>query len=982
MSLFLCTEQVDWLCDSIVHPLTSLQEEPGSPTRSGESALKLRATFRQCVSGDEHLVLVDRQGQAWSWMTGWGPQRGLVPNHRHQHQEEKQKDQEDGSNGDTNVVLTRIDYFQGLRVVSVTVGSHFNVALVEHTIVADQTAVEASIPPVVGAHRAMERQTVGDGTPQIGSCPLGLPIASKSNMPSQSQESPEIVDVFCEDKAHNDSTSSKPLEEKEDFDAKSEDVKRLSQSGMYINATDAIKYLSNQLSWTGRLPDTQSVDDDGIQTDRNASKPPDQAVETEEPAVNASTAVVSNIYKATSNVMVGGVKYMGQTVSRLSQSFSVSSEKDLHLNQHSDTAEDSRERLVANSSFERPPQPLMSAYTDAGSVNIQHRRSQSASMLDKLASPSQLSRAGSQMARSESPVSEKRRASSSLAAAVVPKYEVWFWGRGSRGQAGQGDMLDRFQPCQLTDLAFKMVRKVVCGRQHCLALTVTGTVYGWGDNSLGQACPTYSLAVCPMPTKWDLPRGETAADIAAVGSCSCVLTDCGNILWFGGGASSRELKSSLVQGHNEDDFIARSLYGGDRYLMVFDGPHDLPMCQFKSLEKLFLRTLQEIMRRVVEPLCCMPRSESKQIDDMMKIRLNLMRKCNDLVSLVQDSVSMMSEAWLLKDCDRIPIVRSPAKFEHAFCEYNAVLCDCLISGCLELDSQEFAKLSPTAVDILEHVCHVDPRNLEGEVIPNVLSQPMAQLELYLSSFRAMTTLGRKQKSMHVLRMCDLVETAEHVIKATEKTIERQRKIMEETKTFWEMHGQKFLSLKDYRRRVLLNSKQVSIHVAGGSMVNRHWNDWIILMNDILVHSGGYSAFTSHPLKTVWLEGHKNGGGSMMDQGSDGTSGQKHEIVLTMPEETLTLVAPTAEAKSTWFSMLQQNILDSLRAEKNNDAKLMSFSTPPISRTTKYRFQKLIDLKGAEYVGTWLQGKMHGHGVITWPDGRVYRGQIRHNEKHG
>ena len=26
--------------------------------------------------------------------------------------------------------------------------------------------------------------------------------------------------------------------------------------------------------------------------------------------------------------------------------------------------------------------------------------------------------------------------------------------------------------------------------------------------------------------------------------------------------------------------------------------------------------------------------------------------------------------------------------------------------------------------------------------------------------------------------------------------------------------------------------------------------------------------------------------------------------------------------------------------------------------------------------------MHGQGTLTWPDGKVYRGQLRQNQKHG
>ena len=49
-----------------------------------------------------------------------------------------------------------------------------------------------------------------------------------------------------------------------------------------------------------------------------------------------------------------------------------------------------------------------------------------------------------------------------------------------------------------------------------IALTITGTVYGWGDNRLGQACPQFPLAVCSIPKPILLPIGEVASDIAAI----------------------------------------------------------------------------------------------------------------------------------------------------------------------------------------------------------------------------------------------------------------------------------------------------------------------------------------------------------------------------------------------------------------------------------------------------------------------------------
>ena len=66
---------------------------------------------------------------------------------------------------------------------------------------------------------------------------------------------------------------------------------------------------------------------------------------------------------------------------------------------------------------------------------------------------------------------------------------VWTWGGGKRGQMGQGDMLARNNPCQVefskSRLEFRVL-KLAAGRHHCLALSDSGQVCGWGDNSQGR----------------------------------------------------------------------------------------------------------------------------------------------------------------------------------------------------------------------------------------------------------------------------------------------------------------------------------------------------------------------------------------------------------------------------------------------------------------------------------------------------------------
>ena len=94
-------------------------------------------------------------------------------------------------------------------------------------------------------------------------------------------------------------------------------------------------------------------------------------------------------------------------------------------------------------------------------------------------------------------------------------------------------MLDRLQPSSIADLNGLGVIKIAAGQKHSLVMTITGQVYGWGDNGKGQACPKYGLAVCPMPQLIPLPTGETACDVTASKSQSFILTDIGNLYTFG-----------------------------------------------------------------------------------------------------------------------------------------------------------------------------------------------------------------------------------------------------------------------------------------------------------------------------------------------------------------------------------------------------------------------------------------------------------------
>jgi alpha-tubulin suppressor-like RCC1 family protein len=87
-------------------------------------------------------------------------------------------------------------------------------------------------------------------------------------------------------------------------------------------------------------------------------------------------------------------------------------------------------------------------------------------------------------------------------AAVLDNGEVWTFGKNRHGQLGHKDPKPG-HPSVVEGLAGVRIVKAVCGRQHTMALSEDGQVFGWGDSTLG-AVGTGSKAVIPSPVQVSL----------------------------------------------------------------------------------------------------------------------------------------------------------------------------------------------------------------------------------------------------------------------------------------------------------------------------------------------------------------------------------------------------------------------------------------------------------------------------------------------
>jgi hypothetical protein len=327
-------------------------------------------------------------------------------------------------------------------------------------------------------------------------------------------------------------------------------------------------------------------------------------------------------------------------------------------------------------------------------------------------------------------------------------------------------------------------------------------------------------------------------------------------------------------------------------------------------------------------------------------------------------------------------------------------------------------------------------------LQKLLLHPISMVGEYLSCIKNIYVLEKNSIEKCNTKNTTLEECIT-ALKKTKRNVENEQQIMSQTIEFWEACAGKLPNLKIPSRRLVLDSRTTPIGLAHSGSFSKHW---LILMNDILVHAG-YSTHIVHPLQTVWIENHQNlwleshhssasslssvsslsstnsnksttksftssafsitGNNKNVDNENNGIpnsssvnpSNDRFEISLVMPEDTLILVASSSEHRSVWLNGLQKNINEVLSSEKRqklHSSEISQTKAPrqteqnrggvagtPISRTTTYTFRKVNELKNTSYSGSWMYGKIHGEGTLSWLDGsRKYVGQFRQSHKHG
>ncbi|HVR83498.1 MAG TPA: RCC1 repeat-containing protein, partial [Planctomycetota bacterium] len=116
---------------------------------------------------------------------------------------------------------------------------------------------------------------------------------------------------------------------------------------------------------------------------------------------------------------------------------------------------------------------------------------------------------------------------------------VWAWGDNSSGQIGNGSISSTpvATPFQIPGLAG--VREITAGNLHGLALLSDGTVWSWGDNTLGQLGQGTS-STSPVSTPAEVMNLTSVIDLSAGASQSMAIRKDGSV-WVWGNNGSGQL---------------------------------------------------------------------------------------------------------------------------------------------------------------------------------------------------------------------------------------------------------------------------------------------------------------------------------------------------------------------------------------------------------------------------------------------------------
>uniref|UniRef100_A0A672IV93 Alsin Rho guanine nucleotide exchange factor ALS2 n=1 Tax=Salarias fasciatus TaxID=181472 RepID=A0A672IV93_SALFA len=533
--------------------------------------------------------------------------------------------------------------------------------------------------------------------------------------------------------------------------------------------------------------------------------------------------------------------------------------------------------------------------------------------------------------------------------------EVWSWGRGSEGQLGHGDHLARLQPLCIKSLTGEEVIRVAAGSHHSLALTAQCQVYTWGSNMCGQLGHVNSPVTVPQQVKlsddlriWDVSAGQSHSLLLADGDCvQPVLLYCGQQQDPERSGTSVQSQSSRQRSPNRAEsytmgYISSVSSGGRRCAVLED--HNV---------RGFISAIHELASRERQLFCWSSRVRTTLLTPLRNrgetgsASLQHSRGSGIPNTLIGRHAASLSD--FLRDIQRcdVTLKHRPAMLSDICTAARHKLVYLFLSrDCLGHKHTLLAEL-----------CGSSPSGKADVDLVSILYWPLQQLHHYnqilLKLAACYDVLTVEYQFLH--QGCSNYESLS-------LSLLRRKREAEITLQFWKSHSGKTEVLRLPRRRVVCESSNRSLTLQNAGRFSNHW---FILFNDALVHT----QFTTHhvyPLASLWVKPVTEDGGGL------------HAIKITCPEESFTVVASTPQEKNKWLRSLTQAVDQALGGGGQGSAR----GETAMSRTVSHTFIADERLKGAQYSGGWLAGRIHGRGTMKWPDGRTYHGNFKNGLEDG
>ena len=510
--------------------------------------------------------------------------------------------------------------------------------------------------------------------------------------------------------------------------------------------------------------------------------------------------------------------------------------------------------------------------------------------------------------------------------------ELWTWGGGRRGQLGQGDMLVRNNPSlvRIPGLAgLSHLTRLSAGGHHLLALTDCGAVWGWGDNSRGQASYTEHLAVVLSPSQLALQPGELARDINCSGETSAVLTSLSRCYVLGCWRGERLSRLQVVDLglSSQPSLLPASVWLSEAGLVVRCEAEDRTTRDLAVLEQKMLRTVSEVtavLDKVLKPQIL--HSEQPEVERV--------RGC--LARLYQVVTGAREGEGVRAHTGRVT---------QALSRLSRAVGDGIAADTLLLDNVS-QSLTPTILTILTTNLDIQQTDIPGQaVLEQLLTVTTTRL---LSPYLECLQAAGRDPTQEVTALTEV-----------QARVRREVETARDTRQFWQSAGPRLAGLMTSKRRLILDSRKDAVTLEG-----RYTKHWLVLLSDCLIDAG-YNTTTKYDLETVWLE--------------LSNTDSKFQISVKTPEDQLTLSFPDVTARAVWAQALSKCIITTLQSDtERSDPAPVSV---PVSRWAKYCWKR-GELKGCEYHGSWLQGKMHGRGTMSYTDKSQHEGLWRDGKRHG